>query len=519
MAQVSRKALIALAVIVVIIGGSALWFYFQSSATASTTLKVAIGTDLDTVDPDAQTTTTVGNVMRHVFEGLTWYDANGNLIPWLATGWNISSDGLTYTLYLRKGVKFQDGSDFNAQAVALNLKRWLDPRTRVIGRSNLGPIKDFQVINNYTIKITLAEPYPPFLRALAGFWIASPKVIEKVNITGTITDPIGTGPYKFSLWEKGKDVVLERFDDYWGVKPSIKTIKWEIIPDASTREAALKAGDVDVAFFPPASDYPSLKNDPNLKVFTPLDTRIMFVALLPKGPLKDPRVRQALNYAVNKTAIIDTVLFGLGKPLTGLVPPNFFGYSPQPPYHYNVTKAKELLAEAGYPNGFSMVLLHPTGRYLQDVQVAEAIQAYLAQIDVSVKLVTMDWPSFVQNVLLPLNQTKHDAVLIGWGGEIPDAHFYMYYLFESTEAPPHGLAMAHYSNPVVDDLLKEAINTVNSTKREELYAKAASIIWQDAPWIFLYQPYSLFAARKNVNNVFFGPDHETMYFWNATLSH
>ncbi|MBO3757863.1 MAG: ABC transporter substrate-binding protein [Candidatus Brockarchaeota archaeon] len=503
MAQVSRKALIALAVIVVIIGGSALWFYFQSSATASTTLKVAIGTDLDTVDPDAQTTTTVGNVMRHVFEGLTWYDANGNLIPWLATGWNISSDGLTYTLYLRKGVKFQDGSDFNAQAVALNLKRWLDPRTRVIGRSNLGPIKDFQVINNYTIKITLAEPYPPFLRALAGFWIASPKVIEKVNITGTITDPIGTGPYKFSLWEKGKDVVLERFDDYWGVKPSIKTIKWEIIPDASTREAA----------------YPSLKNDPNLKVFTPLDTRIMFVALLPKGPLKDPRVRQALNYAVNKTAIIDTVLFGLGKPLTGLVPPNFFGYSPQPPYHYNVTKAKELLAEAGYPNGFSMVLLHPTGRYLQDVQVAEAIQAYLAQIDVSVKLVTMDWPSFVQNVLLPLNQTKYDAVLIGWGGEIPDAHFYMYYLFESTEAPPHGLAMAHYSNPVVDDLLKEAINTVNSTKREELYAKAASIIWQDAPWIFLYQPYSLFAARKNVNNVFFGPDHETMYFWNATLSH
>ncbi|MGB9895586.1 MAG: ABC transporter substrate-binding protein, partial [Thermoproteota archaeon] len=173
MAQISRKVLVALAIIVVIVGASALWFYFQSSTTTSTTLKVAIGTDLDTVDPHAQTTTTVANVMRHVFEGLTWYDEKGNLIPWLATGWNVSSDGLTYTFYLRKGVKFQDGSDFNAQAVALNLRRWLDPQTRVIGRSNLGPIKDFQVINDYTIKITLSEPYPPFLRALAGFWIAS----------------------------------------------------------------------------------------------------------------------------------------------------------------------------------------------------------------------------------------------------------------------------------------------------------------------------------------------------------
>ena len=400
----------------------------------------------------------------------------------------------------------------------MNFERWLNPDVRVPSRSQLGPVKECRVIDDLTFEVTLEKPYAPFLRALGSYLrIVSPKSIEEVNVTGTITRPVGTGPYKFVSWEKGKEIVLEAFEDYWGGAPKIKRLVWKIIPEAGTRLAALKAGDVDVAFLPPASEVNALKNDPNIKVYTPLTNRVIFIALLPKGPLADPKVRQALNYAVDKEAIVKNIMFGLASPLKAPVPDHFFGFCPQQPYEYNPEKAKQLLAEAGYPNGFKMVLFHPVGRYLQDKQIAEAIQAYLAEIGVEVELRTMDWPSFVASILKPFEETEHDAVLIGWGPGVADAHFTIYPQFHSSQRPPKGLQLAHYQNPEVDRLLEQAVTELDEEKRKELYCQVTEIVWNEAPWIFLHVQRYLLAATKNLEGIFIDADGEKFFFHKAVL--
>ncbi len=490
----------------------------QTITSKKDVLKVAIGTDLDTVDPHGQTTTLVTNVVRHVYESLLWFDANGNVIPWLAEKWEISPDGLTYTFYLRKGVKFHDGTEFNATVVKANIDRWIDPTVRVPLRSQLGPVKEAEVVDTYTVKIYLKEPFAPFLRSVANYLlITSLDVIKKFG-NQTITEVVGTGPYKFVSWEKGKRVILERNDDYWGSKPPIKRIEWLIIPEASTRLAALLAGDVDFAFNLPPTDLDRVKNDPRFEVLTPTSNRVIFITILPKGPLKDPRVRQALNYAVDKNAIINNVLYGLAIPADSPIPPHFFGYARMEPYSYDPQRARKLLEEAGFPFDRKLVLLHPTGRYLQDKQVAEAVQAYLSRIGLQIELRTMDWPSFVASITKPLDQKDYDLLLLGWGPGVADAHFTLHGQFHSLQAPPRGLAAAHYNNSEVDSLLDQAMGELNEAKRAELYKRAIEIIWRDAPWIFLYTQKWFYASTKDLKGYWIYVDGEMVFFYKAYFS-
>jgi peptide/nickel transport system substrate-binding protein len=483
--------------------------------TAKTLLKVAIGIDLDTVDPHGQTTTVVFNVMRHVYETLVALNEKGEVVPCLAEKWEVSSDGLVYTLYLRKGVKFHDGSMLDAETVKKNFDRWFDPTVKVPLRAQLGPVDHVEVVDQYTVKVYLKEPFAPFLRSLASYLlIASKEAINKFG-NSTIEQPAGTGPFRFVAWEKGKRVVLERFDEYWGEKPLIQRIEWYIIPEASTRATALLAGDVDFAYNLPATDLNRLKASPGITVLTPTSNRVIFIALLPKGPLADPLVRQALNYAVDKNAIIQNILFGLAVEADSPLPSHFFGYVPMPKYDYNPQRAKELLAQAGYPNGFKMVLLHPTGRYLMDKQVAEAVQAYLSQVGVQVELKTMDWPSFVSELQKPLDQKTFDAVLLGWGPFVADAYFTLNGQFLSTNAPPKGLAAAHYNNSVVDNLLLQAARETDDNKRKELYKQAIEIIWKDAPWIFLYTQKNFYASTSKLAGYQIHVDGEQVYFFKA----
>ncbi|MDT7889418.1 MAG: ABC transporter substrate-binding protein [Desulfurococcales archaeon] len=465
-------------------------------------LRVAVGIDIDTLDPHGQTTGTVINILRHVYETLFWFDDEGKkVVPWLAERWEVSPDGLVYTLYLRKGIKFHDGSEFNATVVKANLDRWIDPTVRVPARAQLGPVNGTEVIDRYTVKIYLSRPYAPFITVLASFPMTTSLDVIKRFGNQTITEVVGTGPYKFVSWEKGRKVVLERFDDYWGQKPAIKRIEWLIIPEASTRIAALLSGDVDFAFNLPPTDLDRVRGDNRFEVVTPTSNRIIFIAILPKGPLKDPKVRQALNYAVDKEAIIKNVLYGLGIDSVSPLPPHFFGYARMDPYVYDPQRARKLLEEAGFPFDRKLVLLHPTGRYLQDKQVAEAVQAYLSRIGLQVELRTMDWPSFVASITKPLDQKDYDLLLLGWGAAAPDAHFILFNQFHSSQAPPRGLAAAHYNNSIVDELLERAIVETDPQKRAELYRQAIEIIWKDAPWIFLYTQKNFAAKVANLEGI------------------
>jgi len=487
-------------------------------ATKKDTLRVAIGTDLDTVDPHGQTSIVVYNVVRHVYETLLWFDDKGNVIPWLAERWEASPDGLVYTFYLRKGVRFHDGSEFNATVVKANIDRWIDPTVRVPSRSLLGKIEKAEVVDAYTVRIYLKEPYSLFPKSIAYFFlITSLNVIKKFG-NQSIAEVVGTGPYRFVSWEKGKRVVLERNEDYWGPKPPIKRIEWLIIPEASTRLSALLAGDVDFIYAPPPPDLNRLASDPRFNVYTPVSNAYLHLSIIPRGPLADPRVRQALNYAIDKDAIVKSILYGLGIPADSPVPPHFFGYTPMEPYRYDPQLAKKLLAEAGYPNGFKLVLLHPTGGsgFINDKGVAEAIQAYLSKVGIEVELKTGDWPSYIAELTKPLKEKQYDAVLRLYGPAIADAHFILYPLLHSSQRDYPNIN--NYSNPEVDSLLSQAASELDQSKRAELYKRAIEIIWKDAPWVFLASQKQFYAGVRDLKGLFIFPSGLQVYFYNSYFS-
>lgn len=510
----STKLVVGAVVVILLIAGIG-FFMMNQPEEMPQELVVAIGIDMDTIDPHKQTTTLVFNINRHIYDTLVWFDEEGDVIPWLAEEWSVSRDGLEYTFKLREGVKFNDGTEFDAYDVKANIDRWIDPNVKVPTRSQLGPVAGAEVMDKYTIKIILSEPYSPFLAALANYlMITSEEVIEKFG-NETITEAVGTGPYVLAEWEKESQIVLEANEFWWGEELKITRITWKIVKEAGTRVAALRAGDAQVAFLPPAADKENLENDPNIEIFTPVTNRILFIGIMPKGPLEDPRVRQALNYAVDKEAIVENVLFGLGVVADAPIPPHFFGYSKMEPYEYDPDKARQLLREAGYEDGLSLKMIHPTGRYLQDKEVAEAVQAYLAEVGIEVTLETMDWPSFVQNLLKPLDEVDYDLVLVGWGPGVADAHFTLYPQFHSSQIIPNALGIARYSNPEVDQLLDQAMKELDEDVRKDLYSQAIEIIWEDAPWIFLYTQRNLLAVSKNLKGVFIHPGGEMFFFYTA----
>jgi peptide/nickel transport system substrate-binding protein len=343
-------------------------------AAAPTSIKIAIGIDADSLNPEGQTTTTVGNVVDYMFDSLLWPNDERSgvqpgqpqytrLVPMLATSWTVSRDGLTYTFKLRQGVKFQDGTDFNAEAVKFNVERWLDPAVRNPSRYYFTDIDPAQIEtpDPYTLVLHLKQPSPTLLERMAAGAgeILSPAAVKKIGNDKIPLGPVdaGSGPYRFKEWVHGDHITLAKNPAYWGPKPFFDEVVVRIVPNAGTRETMLRAGDIQLAFEPPAPDGPALRKDPSLNVVQGPSDRDVFVGLnTQRGPFKDVKVRQAMNYAVNKRAIIQSILFGLATVLESPTTPALFGYTKLQPggWPFNPVTAKQLLAEAGFPNGFAV---------------------------------------------------------------------------------------------------------------------------------------------------------------------
>ncbi|MBC7090626.1 MAG: ABC transporter substrate-binding protein [Nitrososphaeria archaeon] len=461
-----------------------------TSPTTQKVLRIAIGIDADTLDPHAQTTTLISNIMSFITEPLFYYNEKGELIHYLAESYTVSSDGLKVTVVLKKGIKFQDGYPLNATAVKVTFDRLLNPKVKVPSRYLLDALNSTDIIDEYTVRFNLKYPYAPFVRTLTTWYVISPLAYQKLgeeNLGKTPVD-IGTGPFKFKEWVKGDRIVLSKFDGYWGGAVKFDEVVFKIVPEAQTREAMLLSGEVDIVYQPPPADLPKLNNTPGVVLAINPSTRVMTVNInTQRGPLKDVRVRQALNYAVDKEALIKNVLFNLATLADSPVYPAFFGYSPQKVYEYNPEKAKQLLAEAGYPNGFKLTLMVPTGRYIFDRQVGEALQAYLSKVGITVELYTPDWPTFVQSLIgQNYTSTPWDLCYVGYGMTTPDADAVLYSVFHSSQWAPGKFNTMFYKNERVDKLLDDARREVDEKKRLQMYAEAQAIIWEECPWIFLY---------------------------------
>jgi len=418
------------------------------------------------------------------------------VMPALATKWDVSADGLEYVFHLREGVKFHDGSDFNADAVVFSHKRQLDESHpyyeygpwKYWGYMDMSAIiKDIVAVDANTVKYILSKPEAPFIANLAMNFsaIVSPKAVEMYKEDYT-NHPVGTGPFKFVSWTKDANIIVERFDGYWGEKAYLDRVIFKVIPDATARVLALKKGEVDLVDYPSPEDIPALRTTDGIKVIEQAGLNVGYLALNnEKPPFDNKLVRQAMNYAINKQDIIDGVYGGLGQTAKNPLPPGMWSYNDDiEDYPYDPAKAKALLAEAGLADGFSITLwampvsrpYNPNGK-----KVAEIMQQNLADIGVDAAITSYDWGTYLEKT----DHGEHDAALLGWTGDNGDPDNFLWVLLSEPAATIPAGNIAFWKNAEFTALIKEAKETADQAKRTELYEKAQVIFHEEAPWVTL----------------------------------
>ncbi len=469
-------------------------------------------------------------ILANMYEGLTKQKPGSYEIgPGLAERWDISPDGKVYTFYLRKGVKFHDGSDFTSEAVKINYDRQMNRESPFYkmgkfpyGRARFGNIDKIEIIDDYTVKMYMKRPMAPFLHYLSMYaaWMVSPSALKKWGKEYP-RHPAGTGPFFPELegWEPGGNVVFKKFPDYWGKKPGIDRLIFAVFPDPEARVSALQAGTVDLIWGVHPDTIPLLEKDPNLKLVRQEESpRIWYVLLNNRvKPFNDVRVRQAMNYAVNKKEIIKHVLRNTGVVAKSPLSPAFKPYYDEslPGYPYDPEKAKKLLKEAGYPDGFSVTFKVPeAGRTLQlPVDMAVVIQSQLKKIGIEAKIEIYQWSTYVSQVL---NKGDYQMSVRYWASIIGDPDNVFWHQFHSSRITPGQYNFANYVNPIVDYLIEGGRFTIDEKKRREYYKLADWIISAEAPWIFVDHEIVIAAMNKKVHGFLIHPSAnymaDTVYF-------
>ncbi len=489
------------------------------TAVERDTLTIAIGAEPESLDPVKMTSAPAATVGEHVVERLIYMEEDGTLTPMLATSWEANEDSTVWTFEIRQGVTFHDGAPLNAEAVQMNLARFVNPQVGAAYAFLLGSVQDIQTVGEYTVQLTLRQPFAPILSHLSHSFIGivSPNQIRGIAPEATFENPIGTGPYVMEQWRRGDSIRLSVNENYWGPTPQIPNLVFNFIPEESARIVALETGEADAIMAVPPQDVARLQADPNIDVVFQTSVRTIYVSFNNiREPFTDVRVRKALNYAIDKQAIVDSIFQGSGFVADAPIPDAVFGHTSVGPYPYDPDRARQLLAEAGFPDGFSMTLHHPTGRYPLDATVAQAVQAMLADVGVNARLETREWSSYLQFTAQPPDQAEYDMFMLGWGTVTLDADYGLYALLHTRQWNPNGNNRGFYSNERVDEILDAARIETNPSVRRPLYAEAVELIWNDAPWIFLYNAAQINAVRTHVEGLIHHP-LENLSAWDASF--
>ena len=468
------------------------------------------------LDPHVATAAYDFRIAVNIYDGLV-RNKPGTLEiePALATEWTISEDGLTYTFTLREGVKFHDGSDFNAEAVKFNFDRMLD-ETHPFYETGPFPlsfqfssIEEVRVIDPLTVEFTLSEPFAPFMSNLASptGLIVSPAAVAQFG-KDYGRNPSGTGPFRFEEWESNARVVVSRNADYWDGAPPLEAVVFRPITDANTRVAEMLSGGIDVLLETPPDNVATFSQDANFTVHETTGPHVWYVMLNMKdGPFTDQRVRQAVNYAVNKESLVENVLQGTASVSAGPIPSAFnWAYNEEvQPYPYDPERARQLLAEAGAEGAEVTFLVTEGGSGMLDpVPMGTAIQADLAAVGLNVNIETYEWNTFLAEVN-PGLEGKADMAEMAWMTTDPDT---LPYLTLRTAAWPDqgGFNSSYYSNEEVDRLLDQARTSTDQAERAELYRQVQAIVHEDAPWLFVANWQQNAVTAASVGNFSLQPD-------------
>jgi peptide/nickel transport system substrate-binding protein len=472
------------------------------------TVLVGRASDALGLDPARINDTESAEVTEQIFDHLVRYKRDSTEIePSLAESWDVSDDGRVWTFHLRHGVRFHDGTPFDADAVVFSLDRQRDPHHPYhqadfsYWDTNFRNIQSIERADTYTVKITIERPYAPFLANLATFpvSIVSPTAVRKWGAEFA-RHPVGTGPFRFVEWSPGERIMLASNPTYWGGAPRVQHLVFVAIRDARQRLVALEGGAIDVAENLSPEDLQFVALHPELTLLRQPGNNVGYLAMnTMHPPFDDVRVRRAVNYAINKNAIVKLLYQGLAQPATSPVPPSLWGHVDEPLYNYDRAMAMKLLAEAHFtpPAHRPKLFVMDTPRaYLPAPEtVARIIQHNLRDVGMDVEIVVNDMDTHVR-----LTQNGvHDLCLLGWSADSIDPDNFLYVLFDPENAEPgNAQNVAFLKNAELHGLLAWAQESSDRAERERFYKKAQDIIAREAPWVPLAHGEVVVAARSSL---------------------
>jgi peptide/nickel transport system substrate-binding protein len=483
-------------------------------------LTIGLASEPTAMDPHFHNLSPNNSLLSHIHEPLVRQDHGQKLIPGLAESWK-AIDDTTWEFKLRQGVTFHDGTPFTADDVVFTFERAPDVEGSPSSFGTYTKGKTVKKVDDHTVHITTAAPYP-----LMPNDVSTVMIISKKHGMGAKTEDynsgkasIGTGPFKFKEYVPGDRIVMERNESYWGEKPMWTVVTFKPIKSGPSRVAALLAGDVDLIEQTPTVDLERLKKEPGVALSDGISNRVIYLHLdharddspfvkakdgsAIKNPLKDLRVRRAISKAINRDLIVERVMEGVAIKAGQLLPEGFFGVSDKlEPEAYDPEGAKKLLAEAGLPDGFKLTIHGPNDRYINDAKIAEAVGQMLSRIGVDTEVVTMPRSVFFKRASRggPDGTPEFSFILVGWGSGTGEASSPLKSLL-MTHNPERGFGASNrgrYSNPEVDRLTEEALAMVDDAKREAGLAKATEVAINDLGIIPLHYQVNVWAARKGL---------------------
>ncbi|MCA9996923.1 MAG: ABC transporter substrate-binding protein [Anaerolineales bacterium] len=471
----------------------------DAPAKAEGELVVAITTFPNAITPPNAAERQAGNVTAQIFSGLVWIEDDNSISPALAESWELSDDGKEYTLHLRQGVTFHNGETFDAQDVVTTWEAGKDPKNAYAYVYE--EADSVTVVDDYTVKITTPEPDPLFLRSLAAWGVYPTDYYNEVGFEGFEAHPISAGPFKFVEWVKGDKIVLEAFEDYWeeGL-PKVARLVFRPIPESATRLAAVQTGEIHIATRFVKEEADQVFGNSDVRVISYANDRSYYIAFnnLSSGigqPTEDVRVRQAMNYAVDRQAIVDALFDGQATLSSGFVSPFNMGFDPSiEPYPYDPDKARELLVEAGYPDGFQIGFACPIGAYPNFEQVCEALAGYLADVGITLDGGEIQFMESGQYWDLEANKELPPMFGDAWSvtnGEALDRL--------------QGALLAEASYAAWEDadlraLIEEAGSTIDPDARAAVYGEIHQYMYDNPPFIYLYYPNVFEVVNSAVQN-------------------
>lgn len=488
------------------------------------TLVFAMNTDVQSMDPQIQNDTTSEQVVKMLYNTLLKFEDDGTVVGDLAESWSVSEDKLTWTFNLKQGVKFHNGKELTSADVKATFDRALNAEAGGLRTTEI--IKMFTSVeapDPYTVTITTDAPYGPMesLMCNMSLGIMDADYIEQYGLDlGTSAEgENGTGPFKVVSWERDQEIVVERFDDYFGTPAKLQTVVYTIIPEAASRVIALETGEVDVIDKPTDEDLARLEAD--TENFTVLRKPTISQRLFRFG-CNDPiisntKVRQAIVYAIDRQAIIDALFTGSGYPSTAPLAPVTFGYSDLGEIEQDLELAKSLLAEAGYPDGFDTKII-TTERYQNGIELAEIISQQLAEIGINAEIEVWEWSALSASWNgITADEFDQPIFIMGAGPSMRDADGGLRGLYTTSETGLNDRNYGFYSNAEVDALIEQGMQETDQQKRVEIYKEAMEILYREDPVAFwLFDMYGLAITSSKVEGVTLSPI-STITFENATV--